>query len=407
MGQPFNLKEWVQVYKIVYYPEFGYLLPRYWSKDCIHDDTWLKSQIVEHLFKIKCLLTYFDFVLIPFGHLFTPLDLGSKELYERVFCEKEFRMLVEQGLIIASIWTGKSIEDTVVSHNEFLASNKWKNKVVINADAKSVLNDLLLFERDVSNQSFYLLNKVNTSLDSYTQILGDEMRGVQSVIKKSQYKELIPFVHENFIEKLRHSSSNSVKKFVLSTNEQYFYSGEYGNPGTVIYGMPSEGDSIRRKCLWTDSFSFLYSPAFFLDLLSIFVDRRLLKYFALIPANKIKYMRCIIHFRPAIDFYHSVLRSASIHLDSIREEDLKDEAFEGVKKRLLYLVDDEIPLDTALGIVLSVVGKMVGFGIRLGNEQKNILQRAAIKLSAKFRNHDFFWLVSHIEKLLKDARKHF
>ena len=407
MNRIINLEEWKSDIKTVYYPEFGYLLPNYWS--AFHDNYWLEEQVRYHIHQIKTLLLYFDFVLIPIGHLNTSLDPLSRELHDRILFHRDFIEMVEKGFVIASVWGGISIEDYIEAQSDFLRVIKWEIRENRNK-FDHLLDKVWYFERNVSGQSNYLFEKIRGLIDINQAYLGSDLKSITRVMKRCEGKHKVPFIHERFVCELRRISTKRTNILLTKSITPYLYSGEYGNPGSIIYNLgEQQGDSLLRKSLPTESYSFLYSPSFFRLFLSLFIDDRPLTYSFRLSPSDIENMRTYHFWSGFVRAYHNLLNNLSTKVDLQLKDGIVANAQLELEQELLKFSSDDNGVEAVIIAVLSVL--LFCFKFQLPNAAnipgalRWMIRREFSKLVLRHKDNNLYGGIVYLDRVLTGYSK--
>lgn len=361
MSAKFDLDAWGRYYKVVYYPEFGYMLSRYLNKGVVGSD-WVEAQIIYHLARLKTLALYFDFIYIPFGHLLTPLDEPLRRFYQQLSCENDFVQMVTKRIIIASTWRGTTMQNMLENRTDFLRSIAWPVESKLSSAVNDVLHELWVYERNVTGQSEYLLDKALALVKQNEHELGDKYERLIRILHGSNYRQVIPFVHEDFVYKIIQERDPTLMAYLRHSNTEYWRSGEYGNPNTIIYYVGPDDDNPRRRSLSSGAYASLYTPEFFRLFLSLFIEARFLECIENVSIDAIQLMRSLREWREAVDYYHQLLAKTSVRARTVSVEK-ETWALEHILESELALTKtSEISYEYAISLVFSVLGKVVGLG---------------------------------------------
>ncbi len=348
-----DLRYWAKHRKVVYYPEFGYILPDYWDK--IHSPIHSISEVSRHLFQIKCLLLFFDFVLVPLEHLLEPYTGIAHQTFKKILLHRDFNELVEKGLIITSIWGGRDVLESAETHEVFLNSITWPSVPKYSKSELRAFSKVMVWPRIVLNQSEWLKKKTLELLDANRLILTGHRR-LKDIIKRATFKEEIPFVHQTFFHCLARDHREQDRFLLKLLNGVYFGSGEIGNPGTVIYSSPKlQVDYLDRKCIDTGVFSFLYSPEFFLRILGHFLTKDIIPIIGTISPSEIVNLRSFWFWREGVDCYHSTLCMASKALDNTGPQYREGRAISETINRMQFRIYNEPGFTVLTDLALLII----------------------------------------------------
>ncbi len=215
-------KKWV-----IYYPELAYFSPNFKKLSTINkDETFLHDQKN----KLLILSLYFDLILIPPEHFVRTL-FGTK-----IFNNSSLRPLFENGIIVTTYWDQfRDAKTFLEGLKEYLAS--IGQNYVLNLESSKHLSFITSFLRDVTGQSSWLGNEILKFLkinkEKIINIYHPKVfEQLITIVKKSNYKDIIPFSHEKFLMLL-----NQDDKIPFELKEQiwnkscslYYDAGAIGN----------------------------------------------------------------------------------------------------------------------------------------------------------------------------------
>ena len=182
-------KKWV-----VYYPELAYFSPHFKKLSSIEqNDIFLHEQKN----KLLLLTLYFDLILLPPEH-FVRTVFGAK-----LFNNSSVRPLFDNGIIVTTYWDQFRDEKTFLDGlKEYLVSIGQSH--VISIESSRHLSFIKFFLRDVTGQSNWLRNELLNFLQiNKEKIINNYppkvFEQLLTIVKKSNYKDIIPFSHEKFL----------------------------------------------------------------------------------------------------------------------------------------------------------------------------------------------------------------
>jgi len=217
--------------------------------------------------KLLLLTLYFDLILIPPEHFVRTL-LGAK-----LFNDSSLRPLFDSGIIVTTYWDqfndAKSFLDGL---KEYLASIGQRH--VLSIESSRQLSLLTSFLRDVTGQSGWLrkeiLRFVQINKEKITNIYPPNVFDqLMTIVKKSSYKDIVPFSHEKFLMLLNQEENipHELKEQIWNKSCSLYYdAGAVGN-----YCIRYPVFEIDKDNLQYLTYGRIYSVFFHPEFLKVFL----------------------------------------------------------------------------------------------------------------------------------------
>ena len=249
---------------VIYYPEMAYFAPNFRKLSSTRQHDLL---FYEHRSKLLLLALYFDLILIPPEH-FVRTFFGAK-----LFNDSRLRHLFDSGIIVTTYWDQFSDAKSFLEGlEEYLAAIGQNH--VLSIESSRQLPLLTWFLRDVTGQSGWLrkeiLRFVETNKERIINIYHPSIfNKLITIIKKSNYKDIIPFSHEKFLMLLNKDNDipYELKEQVINKSCSLYYdAGAIGN-----YCIRYPIFEIDKDDLQYLKFERIYSVFFHPEFLKIFL----------------------------------------------------------------------------------------------------------------------------------------
>lgn len=300
---------------ICQHTNFIYSIPLY-DKD-IFTPYDVENAVRENIFQIKCQLLYFDNIDLPLGSLVKPRSQFSKKIAESLFKNKAFLDLIENGLIVSSVYEGTSPEETFLRRQEHNRKINWDLKTSIYDNIlKYELSNINFYERDIETQVFQQGKNLHETIQNIS--IGTIRKNLFQIYKDAEKKSSLEFSRPYFYQEAIKQGDARVLNFLNILNPEHFQSAESANLNLIVpyhYGA----DNLLRKSLNSGTYAFLYGEEMYLEFLSFFCEEIHIKNIAKLPAASLLKLRKDSSWKAYLDFYHQILEKVSVklHLDSI------------------------------------------------------------------------------------------
>ena len=388
---------WASYYKVCYYPFFLYSLPFYDEKN--KDDLDVIEQLHFHINNFKYYLLYFDFVVIPLGNLIRPINIFSNLLFKKVLEDKCTIDLIENKLLISTTHKNQNIDETFLSRIEYLKEIKWDIKSdIYKSTLRYEMSNLLLYERNVSQEIDVLLNLLNKRINNFTdEDIKNKMLRIVDIARKNNR---LSFSHEVFTKKIleERKKKKEVYDFLLKANTDYYTMCELGNYGTIL-PFVGTNDNLIRQSENTGVFSYLYSIDFFKIFISLFIEDKYLIKIPLLNVSDIKLLRSYSFWFPTLELYHQLLTEISNVLKNIEKDNFEKYIREHLNSKFIntrygYLFDIVLIIPLLLSKPLKL--------IRDHNHIKNYLDYQKNLTTIRIGFPDLYAYITELKKMLKN-----